>query len=275
MMERTGNQPDARGVELTDEQIVAALLNAYRQGLFPMGDTETGEVRFYRPDVRGVVPLLEDPGVPRHGAPQRADQHRAAPAFHVPRTVEKLIRQGRFELRIDTAFDEVVRACAAPRAPSTEDHEGTCEPGTWINDTIIDWYTLLHRHGHAHSVEAWAAAYNNQGQRETRLVGGVYGVAIGAAFFGESMFHIPQPRRPDGTRDPFDGTGAGQVCLVALVRRLRALGFTLFDAQMTTAATRRFGAYEVPLIEYLKQLGPAVNAGERWRATSAADEPRA
>ncbi|MFM9958579.1 MAG: leucyl/phenylalanyl-tRNA--protein transferase [Phycisphaerales bacterium] len=246
-----GDEPGAGGVELTDEQIVAALLNAYRQGVFPMGDTQTGAVQFYRPDVRGLIPLEET-----------GDGSR--PVFHVPRTVEKLIRQGRFELRFDTAFEQVVRACAEPRPPSTEDHLGEAEPGTWINETIIDWYTLLHRQGHAHSVEAWVTAYSGAGVRESRLVGGIYGVCLGAAFFGESMFHVPLARRADGTRDPFDGTGAGQVCLVALVRRLRALGFVLFDAQMTTAATRRFGAFEVPLIEYLKMLGPAVGAGERW-----------
>ncbi len=235
----------------TDRQIVAGLLGAYRQGLFPMGEQGSDEVRFYRPDSRGIVPLEEDAG--------------AARRFHVPRTVEKMIRQGRFELRVDTAFERVVRACAGPRAPSTEDRDGSAEPGTWINETIVRWYALLHEHGHAHSVEAWATGYNDAGVRESRLVGGVYGVCIGAAFFGESMFHLPKPRRADGSRDPFDGTGAGQVCLVALVRRLRGLGFTLFDAQMTTAATRRFGAYEVPLIEYLKMLGPAVNTPGRWR----------
>jgi leucyl/phenylalanyl-tRNA--protein transferase len=232
---------------LSDEQLVNALLEAYRCGAFPMGESDSDEVKFYRPDPRGVMPL--EPGV-----------------FHVPKTIEKLIGQGRFEFRIDTAFVEVVKGCAMPRPECQEDREGTTLPGTWINNTIIAWYELLHRFGHAHSLEAWITAYNERGERESRLVGGIYGVAIGAAFFGESMFHVALPRRADGSRDPFDGTSAGQACLVVLVRRLRDLGFELFDTQMTTNVTRRFGAFEISLDEYLERLEAAVEAGERWRS---------
>ncbi len=241
------NRPDTRpdtSLGLSDEHLVQALLNAYRAGVFPMGDSTSDDVKFYRADPRGLLPLSEKPA--------------SGPAFHVPRTVEKLIRQGRFEFRTDTAFADVVRGCALPRPECEEDRQGTTLPGTWINRTIIAWYELLHARGHAHSVEAWVTAYDRHGQRESRLVGGIYGVALGAAFFGESMFHIPQPRLPDGTRDPFDGTGAGQACLVTLVRRLAARGFDLFDTQMVTSVTKRFGAYEVSIDDYEDQLVTAL-----------------
>lgn len=242
---------------LTDEQLVDALLEAYRCGAFPMGESDSDEVKFYRPDPRGVMPLNEA---------EDGDGGNGDRRFHVPKTIEKLIGQGRFEFRVDTAFVEVVKGCAMPRPECQEDREGTTLPGTWINGTIVAWYEVLHRFGHAHSLEAWITAYNEHGERESRLVGGIYGVAIGAAFFGESMFHVAMARRADGSRDPFDGTSAGQACLVVLARRLRAMGFELFDTQMTTSVTRRFGAYELSLDEYLERLEAAIGAGERWRS---------
>lgn len=244
--------------ELQDEVIVAGLLDAYRHGAFPMGEPDGLDVHFYRPDPRGILPL----------EPERPGQ----PGFHVPATVRKSIRQGRFEFHCDTAFDLVVAGCAAARAPSVEDREGLTDPGTWINPTIRGWYHAMHTAGHAHSVEAWVTAYNNEGVRESRMVGGIYGVSIGAAFFGESMFHVPLPRKADGSRDPFDGTGAGQAALVVLVEHLRMLGYTLFDTQMTTNVTRRFGAMEVPLSEYLTMLDLSVVGPSLWKPLRHAGE---
>lgn len=245
---------------ISDEALVEALLSAYRLGAFPMGSADSQEVNFYRPDPRGILPLQEADVTIGAGLAAAPPTH-----FHVPRTVEKLLRQGRFEFRCDSAFEAVVRGCALPRPECAEDREGLTEPGTWINGTIMDWYSLLFRTGHAHSVEAWVTAYNSDGGMESRLVGGIYGVSIGAAFFGESMFHLSLARRGDGSRDPFDGTGAGQACLVVLVRHLARLGYELFDTQMTTGVTRRFGAHEIPLREYLERLGAAVEVENRWR----------
>ena len=128
----------------------ALLLWAYRQGAFPMADPETGDIGWYRPDPRAVIPLE---------------------SFHVPRSLARVIRAGRFDVRCDTAFDEVIGACAEPRVGGEDE--------SWIDERIIDAYRGLFDLGHAHTVEAW---------REGRLVGGLYGVHIGAAFFGESMF---------------------------------------------------------------------------------------
>ncbi|MGH9370688.1 MAG: leucyl/phenylalanyl-tRNA--protein transferase, partial [Vicinamibacterales bacterium] len=142
-----------------------------------MADNE-GQLSWYSPDPRGIIPL---------------------DAFHVPSRLQRVVRRGAFRIEIDTAFEEVIRACAeAKRDPD--------DAGTWISGEIVDSYCLLHELGYAHSIEAWAG---------TALVGGLYGVALGGAFFGESMFHRV--------------TDASKVALVALVDRLRARGFALLD----------------------------------------------
>jgi leucyl/phenylalanyl-tRNA--protein transferase len=181
---------------LTAELIVAA----YCRGIFPMAD-ERGEIGWYSPDPRAVFPL---------------------DAFHVPKSLAKTIRRGVFALRVNTAFEAVMRGCA--------DREET-----WISEDIVRAYVELHRHGLAHSVEAW---------REGRLVGGLYGVALGGAFMGESMF----------SRE----TDASKVCLVFLIERLKERGFTLLDSQMATEHLARFGQIEIPRREYLRQLRTAL-----------------
>ena len=162
-----------------------------------------GEIRWYSPDPRGVLPLSE---------------------VHIPRRLARVARQGRFRIAIDTAFGDVIRACAA------EDRDPE-DAGTWIDDQIIESYTALHDQGVAHSVEAWNG---------DRLVGGLYGVALRGAFFGESMFHRE--------------TDASKVALVALVERLRARGYTLLDTQWVTPHLEQFGAIEIPRDDYLKLL---------------------
>lgn len=179
----------------------ALLLAAYRGGLFPMSLDDRGEIGWFSPDPRGILPLDE---------------------FHIPRSLERVVRSGKFEIRIDTAFGDVIRGCA-------------CRHTTWISDRIRLSYEKLHALGYAHSVEAW---------RDGNLVGGLYGIALGGAFFGESMF----------SRE----TDASKVALVALVRRLREREFKLLDTQWTTEHLARFGCREIARDDYLSLLDEAL-----------------
>ena len=179
-----------------------ALLNAYASGWFPMA-VDGGEIRWFSPDPRGVIPLE---------------------TFHTPRRLARVIRKGTFRIEIDRAFESVMRACA-------EAERDADDPGTWISDEIVRSYCALHERGVAHSVETW------QGDR---LVGGLYGVALGGAFFGESMFHRE--------------TDASKVALVALVERLRSRGYTLLDTQWVTEHLEQFGAIEISRSRYLRML---------------------
>ena len=181
------------------------VLSAYAQGVFPMGDRD-GQVRWYTADPRGVLPLDE--------------------GFHVPKTLAQRCRNpSGFDVRFDFDFAATMRACRDERAAD----------GTWINQKLITAYTRLHTLGFAHSVETWW---------DGELAGGLYGVSLGGAFFGESMFH----RRTD----------ASKIALVALVQRLRERGFVLLDAQASTAHLKRFGCVELPAAEYLRRLGAAL-----------------
>src|SRR5687768_504317 len=145
---------------------------------------------------------------------------------HIPARLARLIRSGRFEVAIDRDFEGVMRACAADR-----------EDGTWISEEIIESYVALHRLGMAHSIEAW---------REGKLAGGLYGVHLGGAFFGESMFHYE--------------TDASKVALMALVTRMRDRGLSLLDIQWVTPHLAQFGAIEVPREEYLVRLSEVIDA---------------
>jgi leucyl/phenylalanyl-tRNA---protein transferase len=146
----------------------------------------------------------------------------------VPARLARVLRSGRFQIEIDRSFEAVIRACAE----ADRDDE---DAGTWIDDEIVESYCALHRAGLAHSVEAWQGG---------RLAGGVYGVAIGGAFFGESMFHHV--------------TDASKVALAALVDRLRMRGYRLLDVQWVTPHLERFGAIEIPRRRYLKLLEEAL-----------------
>lgn len=148
--------------------------------------------------------------------------------FHVPRRLAQTVRQRRFEIAIDRDFGGVMRGCAAREE-------------TWITEQIVAAYTALHQQGLAHSIEAY---------KEGRLVGGIYGVSLGGAFMGESMFSR--------------ATDASKVCLVHLVERLRARGYSLFDVQFTTAHLKRFGAVEIRRKEYLRRLGKAIREERRF-----------
>ena len=185
------------------------LLKAYAAGIFPMAETaDDPELFWVEPRWRGILPL---------------------DAFHVPRRLRRVVRQGHFTLRCDTAFEAVMRGCA---------EASDKRPNTWINDEILRLYAGLFARDAAHSVECW---------HEGELAGGLYGVSLGAAFFGESMFSRV--------------TDASKVALVHLVARLRAGGFKLLDTQFVTDHLKTFGAFEVPSRQYHKLLEAAL-AGE-------------
>ena len=180
------------------------VLRAYAAGIFPMGD-DRGVIRWYAPDPRAVL--------------EHAD-------FHRSRSLRATLRKSRYDIRVDTAFEAVMRWCAAPRAG---------EDGTWITEEFLRCYGVLHHYGYAHSVEAW------QGDE---LVGGLYGVSLGGAFIGESMFS----RRPD----------ASKVCLAALVDRLVARDYVLHDVQFLTPHLASMGAREIPRAVYERRLRAAI-----------------
>ena len=196
----------ARGKE--QELNVDLLLRAYSIGLFPMSDdAHDPEIYWVEPEARGIIPLDE---------------------FHISRSLAKKIRQKPFRITVNKAFSDVMTLCAAPAEN---------RPSTWINATIYRLYNELHALGHAHSVEAWEGK---------ELVGGLYGVSLGSAFFGESMFS----RRRD----------ASKICLVYLVERLKERGFQLLDTQFTTEHLKTFGAIDIAREEYAILLDKAMES---------------
>jgi leucyl/phenylalanyl-tRNA--protein transferase len=208
-------------VEITPE----VLLKAYACGIFPMAESaEDPGLYWIEPELRGVLPL---------------------DGLRVSERLARTVRSDRFDIRIDTAFDEVLDGCAAPAPGRTK---------TWINTRIRRLYGELHAIGRCHSVEAW---------RDGRLAGGLYGVRLGGAFFGESMFHVE--------RD------ASKVALVHLVARLRHGGFRLLDTQFVTDHLKRFGAIETSRRDYHRMLEQALPvaadffAWEKGRAVSGAE----
>jgi leucyl/phenylalanyl-tRNA--protein transferase len=213
-----GPQPSLAGLCYNGGVLDAKLLlEAYRHGIFPMAVNRRGDIGWFSPDPRAVIPLDE--------------------RFHVPHGLRRVLKKNKFLVTFDTDFAAVIRECASRRE------------GTWISPEIIESYCQLHRLGHAHSVEVrlppkTVASSPSAQPSSPALVGGLYGVAIGGAFFGESMFH----RVSD----------ASKVALVALVERLRARGFVLLDTQWLTPHLVRFGAYEIPRAEYLRRLKQAV-----------------
>lgn len=181
-----------------------ALLNAYANGVFPMA--EDGEIVWFSPERRGLIPLDS--------------------RFRIPHGLRRTLKRGLYEVRWNTAFREVMLACAERKE-------------TWIDEVILESYCALHEEGFAHSVECWDA---------DGLQGGLYGVALAGVFFGESMFH----RKTD----------ASKVALVALVETLREKNFHLLDTQWMTDHLRQFGGYELPRREYLAQLQAALETPE-------------
>ena len=184
------------------------LLEAYSQGMFPMA--EDGELLWFSPDPRGILPLEQ---------------------FRIPRGLRTALKDPAWEIRVDTRFEEVLRACA-----SREE--------TWIDECIAQSYITLFALGFAHSVETW---------HEGRLVGGLYGVSLGAAFFGESMFHRV--------------SNASKVALHGLVGILKQGGFVLLDTQWKTPHLEQFGARAIPRDDYLSLLAEAVRSDAQFGKT--------
>lgn len=192
------------------------LLDCYRRGVFPMAeDRDDPRLFVIDPDARAILPL----------------EH-----FHVPRRLKKTVRNTAYRVTCDHAFGEVMEACAEP-APGREN--------TWINDWILDLYAALHKRGHAHSIEV---------MDDDRLIGGLYGVSLGGAFFGESMFSR--------------ATDVSKIALVHLVARLRLGRFRLLDAQFMTEHLRQFGAEEVTRAEFQNRLRAALKAETDFYASS-------
>ncbi len=188
------------------------LLKAYASGVFPMAESASDpEVFWVRPESRGIIPLN---------------------GFHIPKSLRKTVKLAPFDIGVDRDFAGVLDACAEERADRA---------ATWINQPIREAYLELNRMGHAHSVEAW------QGDR---LVGGLYGVTLGSAFFGESMFSR--------------ATDASKVCLVHLVDRLRERNYLLLDTQFTTDHLKRFGAIDIPRHKYELMLAEALESNAKF-----------
>jgi len=188
------------------------LLNAYINGIFPMAETD-GTIYWYSPDPRAVIPI---------------------PTYKPSKSLRPVINKNVFEVRIDCDFEGVMRGCAEPRSS---------EEGTWISEEIIAAYTELYELGYAHSVEAY---------RNNKLVGGLYGVTISGAFFGESMF----------SRE----SNASKVAFHYLIQILKENNFDLLDTQFINDNVRRYGAIEIPRDEYLKQLKVALKTKRRFLA---------
>jgi leucyl/phenylalanyl-tRNA--protein transferase len=201
-----------RSFEITPD----LLLRAYRAGLFPMAESRDAERLYWLdPEQRGVIPL---------------------DGFHLPKRLLRTTLSDRFAVTSNRAFATIIAACAEPA-------EGREE--TWINPDIERLFGALHEAGHAHSIEVWDGA-----PADGQLAGGLYGVALGGAFFGESMF--------SRVRD------ASKVALVHLVARLRLFGFRLLDAQFQTAHLAQFGCHEVPRARYKRLLAEAVDLPVAW-----------
>lgn len=210
---------------------VAALLDGYASGAFlmsaPTARGGLGPAHWYDAAPRAILPLTPQDGL------------------HVPRRLARTARHAPFDITLDRAFEAVIRACADP-----------ARPGRWISDEIIDAFALLRRAGHAHSVEAWTRVPDPSAPAggAPRLVGGLYGLAIGGAFCAEAMFS-----RPDqGGRD------ASKLCLLRLVEHLRARGFGLCDVQLANPHLAQFGVREIPRGEYLRLLRAQLRRAVTW-----------
>jgi leucyl/phenylalanyl-tRNA--protein transferase len=199
------------------------VLRAYMHGIFPMAHSRTDpQLEWFDPIRRGVLPL---------------------DGFHLPRRLRRTVRQGKFQVTIDHDFRGTIESCAAEAAE---------RKSTWISERIIELYTELHRMGHAHSVET---------RLDGRLVGGLYGVSIAGAFFGESMFSFV--------------TDASKVALVHLVARLRVGGYTLLDCQFQTEHLAQFGTIEIPRLAYRRELAAALKVRANFHAAPADWPPEA
>jgi leucyl/phenylalanyl-tRNA--protein transferase len=226
----TGGEHD--GVWVEPLESVEGMLAMYRGGWFPMAGVKPGEpegIEWVQPRQRWLIGLHEDvePRLQMWGGGVLVGK-----PLHVPRRLKTRLRTHKFELRVDTAFERVIRECAALR-------KGEGEESRWLTEPIIRAFVMMHESGYAHCVEAWLKDEGGE-----RLVGGIYGLAVGRIFCAESMFSRPE----------CGGTDASKVCLVMLARMLNERGFMVMDAQMRNEHTAQFGGFEVSAEEYVKVL---------------------
>lgn len=205
-------------------------LQLYAEGYFPMAN-ERGSIEWYTCDPRATLPLTEMDGL------------------HIPRTIQRVLRRNRFRFKTDSAFERVIRSCAAPRSDDSLD-------ACWLTEPIIDACLELHTLGHAHSFEAWT---QDPESGTYHLAGGVYGISIGSVFFAESMFHA-RHQNP-----ALDGTNASSAALIALTNHLAACGFTLLDIQYPNAHTEGFGVLSMPRDAFESRLIEAVHQPQYWQ----------
>ncbi len=191
------------------------LLWGYQRGWFPMADPDDPAIHWYNPDPRAILPLDD---------------------FHIPKSLLREVNKGRFEITCDKDFIGTMRACSKPRSD---------DDLTWIDQRMIDAYVELNKLNSAHSIEAWL---------DGKLVGGLYGVQIAGAFFGESMFSFPAS----------GGTNSSKICLVHLVQWMKSRGMKLLDTQFWTEHLERFGCIEIPRDDYLAKLGQAISDDIDW-----------
>jgi leucyl/phenylalanyl-tRNA--protein transferase len=216
---------------MTDTELTPQnLIWAYCRGIFPMASSRDGEVRWYSPDPRAILPLDE---------------------FHASQSLMRRYRSGRYRITTDKAFRQVITHCSGPRKDDGD---------TWINEEIIDSFDQLNQMGYAHSIESWLPTENPTGPRDDtnpemdsnwRLVGGLYGLSLGGAFMGESMFSTE--------------TDASRVCLVYLVEHMRERGHTLLDVQFNNEHMQQFGVAEISRDDYLEKLSKALTQKVSWQ----------
>lgn len=199
---------------------IERILDAYARGFFPMASGKNGDIDFYFYEPRGIIPLDS--------------------RFTVRRSLRQIINRKQHIIKFDTAFEDVITSCARHNLPRHE---------IWLSNEMIDLYIQLNKLGIAHSVEVWTNNEDGIGN-DTKLLGGLYGLAMGSAFLGESMFS--------------NTPNASQIALVALVEHLRSKNFTLLDAQMSTEHLKQFGLLEISQFEYLKLLQPALSGNSEF-----------
>jgi leucyl/phenylalanyl-tRNA--protein transferase len=229
---------DQERVVVDPLESVERMLSMYRGGWFPMAGVRPGkpdDIEWVQPRQRWLIGLRED-------QPPNLGEGIVGKPLHVPKRLKTRMRTHGFELRVDTAFARVIRECAVPRS-------GEDGSAPWLTEPIMRGFVRLHEAGHAHSLEAWAKS-----GVEERLVGGIYGVAVGRVFCAESMFSRPE----------LGGTDASKVCLVTLARLLDEKGFIVMDAQIENEHTAQFGGFSLDSQRYKQVLQRLAAVGCGW-----------
>ncbi|MCC5787930.1 MAG: leucyl/phenylalanyl-tRNA--protein transferase [Phycisphaerales bacterium] len=241
-----------------EHDLASNLLRLYQGGAFPMADPETGEVGIFRTHRRAVIPVLLEGDPPSATIPGHHPV--AGRTLHIPKRLARTVRSGKFHVTRDAAFPSVVAGCAAPRVPRMGSESVSAD--TWIDEELAACYEILHRAGHAHSVEAWLPPDAGDARRagafdpeRWRLVAGIFGVCVGRVFCAESKFH---DTAVGASRD------ASKVVLVELALHLRRRGFDLIDTQLVNPHLEQFGCFEIEAGEYDSLLADSLRRPASW-----------